>query len=61
MAYITDTSALIRTPAMGAGVAAALGPHRAVLLKSHGVAAVGVTIEEAVIGVIMLENAAMCS
>jgi L-fuculose-phosphate aldolase len=53
-----DTVALIRTPAMGAGVAAALGPHRAVLLKNHGVAVVGVTIEEAVINVIMLENAA---
>jgi L-fuculose-phosphate aldolase len=55
----TDTSALIRTQAMGARVAAALGPHRGVLLKNHGVAVTGSTIEEAVIGVIMLENAAM--
>jgi L-fuculose-phosphate aldolase len=54
----TDTIALIRSPAMGAGVAKALGPHRAVLLKNHGVAVVGATIEEAVINVIMLENAA---
>jgi len=53
-----DTVALIRTPAMGKGVATALGPHRAVLLKNHGVAAVGASIEEAVINVIMLENAA---
>jgi L-fuculose-phosphate aldolase len=53
-----DTIALIRTPAMGARVAAALGPHRAVLLKNHGVAVVGASIEEAVINVIMLENAA---
>jgi L-fuculose-phosphate aldolase len=53
-----DTIALIRSPAMGAGVAAALGPRRAVLLKNHGVAVVGATIEEAVINVIMLENAA---
>jgi L-fuculose-phosphate aldolase len=53
------TMALIRTPAMGAQVAAALGRHRAVLLKNHGVAVVGASIEEAVIGVIMLENAAM--
>jgi L-fuculose-phosphate aldolase len=52
------TIALIRSPAMGAGVAAALGPHRAVLLKNHGVAVVGASIEEAVINVIMLENAA---
>ena len=58
LGVFTETSALIRTPAMGAGVARALGPHRAVLLKSHGVAATGATIEEAVIGVIMLENAA---
>jgi L-fuculose-phosphate aldolase len=53
-----DTIALIRTPAMGKGVATALGPHRAVLLKNHGVAVVGASIEEAVINVIMLENAA---
>jgi L-fuculose-phosphate aldolase len=55
----TDTMALIRTPAMGAGVAAALGAGRAALLKSHGVVAVGASIEEAVITIIMLENAAM--
>jgi L-fuculose-phosphate aldolase len=53
-----DTVALIRTPAMGKGVAAALGPHRAALLKNHGVAVVGACIEEAVINVIMLETAA---
>jgi len=55
----TDTINLIRTPEMGAGVAQALGPHRAVLLKNHGVVAVGASIAEAVVGVIMLENAAM--
>ena len=33
-------------------------PHRAALLKNHGVVAVGASIEEAVITVIMLENAA---
>ena len=43
---------------MGAGVAKALGPHRAAFLKSHGTAVVGKTIEEAVIAAIMLENAA---
>ena len=53
-----DTVALIRTPAMGKGVAAALGPHRAALLKNHGVAVIGACIEEAVINVIMLETAA---
>jgi L-fuculose-phosphate aldolase len=55
----TDTSNLIRTPEMGAGVARALGPYRAALLKNHGVAVVGGSIEEAVINAIMLENAAM--
>lgn len=54
----TDTINLIRSAEMGARVAAALGPHRAVLLKNHGVVAAGASIEEAVITVIMLENAA---
>lgn len=55
----TDTINLIRSHEMGAGVAKALGPHRAVLLKNHGVAVTGKDIAEAVIGTIMLENAAM--
>jgi L-fuculose-phosphate aldolase len=54
----TDTIALIRSPALGKGVAAALGSHRAVLMKNHGVAVAGATIEEAVISVVMLETAA---
>ena len=54
-----DTINLIRTTEMGAAVAHALGPHRAALLKNHGVVVVGGTIEEAVINTIMLENAAM--
>jgi L-fuculose-phosphate aldolase len=44
---------------MGAGVARALGAGRGVLLKNHGVVVTGATVEEAVIGVIMLENGAM--
>jgi len=55
----TDTIALIRSHAMGAGVAKALGAHRAAFLKNHGTAVTGKSIEEAVIGAIMLENAAM--
>ena len=35
--YYTDTIALIRTKDMGAGVARALGPHKAVLMRNHGV------------------------
>ncbi len=54
----TDTINLIRSAEMGVGVAKALGPHRAVLLKNHGVVTAGATLEEAVITVIMLENAA---
>ncbi|HXX52545.1 MAG TPA: class II aldolase/adducin family protein [Xanthobacteraceae bacterium] len=55
----TDTINLIRSPAMGRGVARALGRGRGVLLKNHGVVVTGATIDEAVIGTIMLENGAM--
>src|SRR5215472_6527225 len=48
----TDTIALIRSQAMGAAVARALGDGRAVLLKNHGVVVTGATIAEAVIGTI---------
>jgi len=54
-----DTIRLIRTPEMGAAVAKALGPHRAVLLKNHGIVLATRSIEETVIGTLMLENAAM--
>src|ERR1043165_7164736 len=54
LAIYTETIALIRSPAMGAGVAAALANGRAVLLKNHGVVVTGATIAEAVIGTIML-------
>ena len=53
-----DTINLIRTQAMGAGVARALGRGYAVLLKNHGVVVAGATVEEAVIRLIMLENGA---
>jgi ribulose-5-phosphate 4-epimerase/fuculose-1-phosphate aldolase len=52
-----ETVDLIRSPEQAAGVARALGPHRAVLMRSHGVAVAGGSIEEAVILSIMLENA----
>jgi L-fuculose-phosphate aldolase len=55
----TDTIALIRSHAMGSGVAKALGAGRAVLLKNHGPVVTGKTIAEAVVAAIMLENAAM--
>ncbi len=54
----SDTINLIRSHAMGAGVARALGQGRGVLLKNHGPVVTGATIEEAVISVLMLENGA---
>ena len=53
----TETIDLIRNPAMGAGVARALGPHKAVLMRNHGVAVVGTTVEESTVLALMLENA----
>jgi L-fuculose-phosphate aldolase len=55
----SDTINLIRSHAMGASVARALGQGRGVLLKNHGIVVTGSTIEEAVISTIMLENGAM--
>jgi L-ribulose-5-phosphate 4-epimerase len=54
----TDTIDLIRRPEMGRGVAEALGPHKAVLLRHHGVAMAGASLDEAVVLLFMLENAA---
>jgi ribulose-5-phosphate 4-epimerase/fuculose-1-phosphate aldolase len=55
--YFTETIDLIRTRDMGAGVARALGSCKATLLRNHGVAVVGATVEEATILTIMLDNA----
>jgi ribulose-5-phosphate 4-epimerase/fuculose-1-phosphate aldolase len=55
--YYTDTIELIRTQDMGAGVAKALGAHKAVMMRNHGVAVVGTSVEESVILAIMLDNA----
>ncbi|MBM3530382.1 MAG: class II aldolase/adducin family protein [Alphaproteobacteria bacterium] len=55
----TDTINLIRSHAMGAGCAKALGPHSALLLKNHGLVIASQTIEETVIRALMFENAAM--
>ena len=56
--YFTETIDLIRSQEMGAGVARALGSHKAVLMRNHGVAVVGATVEETTILTIMLDNAA---
>lgn len=55
--YFTETIELIRTREMGVGVAKALGPHKAVLMRNHGVAVVGAMVEESVILAILLESA----
>ena len=55
---IFDTTMdLIRTPEMGRAVAQALGPHPAVLMRGHGVAIAGATLEQAVVLTVMLEEA----
>lgn len=53
-----DSMTLVRSAAMGAGVATALGPHRAVLMKNHGVAIATASIAETVVSAVMLETAA---
>ncbi len=42
-----DSARLIATPELGRALAAALGPGRLVILRNHGIAAAGATIEEA--------------
>ncbi|HYZ62201.1 MAG TPA: class II aldolase/adducin family protein [Acetobacteraceae bacterium] len=54
----TATMDLIRSPETGRAVAEALGQHQAVLMRAHGLAMTGRSIEEAVVGCIMLEEAA---
>jgi L-ribulose-5-phosphate 4-epimerase len=54
----TQTSDLIVTPALGQAVATALGQHRALLLKNHGIVVVGTSVEEACVTAILLEKAA---
>ncbi|MGV6875769.1 class II aldolase/adducin family protein [Pseudochelatococcus sp. B33] len=53
-----ETITLIRKPEQGKALADALGGNRAVLMKHHGIACTGSTLEECIIGAIMLENAA---
>jgi ribulose-5-phosphate 4-epimerase/fuculose-1-phosphate aldolase len=55
--YFDEAIDLIRSPALGAGVATALGQCKAVLMRNHGVSVVGASVEEATILLIMLENA----
>ena len=54
----TQTTDLILTREQGEGVARALGQGRAVLLRNHGIVAVGSSVEEACMVAIYLEKAA---
>jgi L-ribulose-5-phosphate 4-epimerase len=55
--YYTDTIELIRSAEKGRGVAQALGPCKALLMRNHGVVVVGASVEESTVLAIMLENA----
>ena len=55
--YYTDTMYLIRTQEMGNGVARALGQCKATLMRNHGVAVAGRSIQEAVVLTLALEEA----
>jgi L-fuculose-phosphate aldolase len=55
--YYTDTIELIRGQDKGAALARSLGACRAVLLRNHGVAVVGASLEETTMLAIMLEDA----
>jgi L-fuculose-phosphate aldolase len=55
--YFTETIDLIRSVEMGAGVARALGPHKAVFLRNHGVAVVGASLDESTVLALLLEEA----
>jgi ribulose-5-phosphate 4-epimerase/fuculose-1-phosphate aldolase len=55
--YFTEHIDLIRTPAMGAGVAKALGSAQACFMRNHGVAVVGACLEEATVLSLLLEEA----
>jgi ribulose-5-phosphate 4-epimerase/fuculose-1-phosphate aldolase len=55
--YYTDTIELIRSQDKGAALARSLGKCRAVLLRNHGVAVVGASIEESTMLALMLDDA----
>ena len=52
-----ESADLIVEPEQGEAVARALGPHRAVLLRNHGVLVVGRDVAWAVLGAVTLERA----
>jgi L-fuculose-phosphate aldolase len=57
LGFYQDTVNLIRSPETGRGVANALGDRKVVMMRGHGVTVTGVSVEEAVIRTLTLENA----
>lgn len=55
---IYESSALVRSKEQGSALAASLGRSNAVLLRNHGVVAVGPTIEQAMVATVFVERAA---
>ena len=53
----SDTTDLIVTQALGKKVAQCLGPHQAILLRNHGIATAGRTLEEAIWLALKLDKA----
>jgi ribulose-5-phosphate 4-epimerase/fuculose-1-phosphate aldolase len=52
-----ETTDLITDPALGAAVARTLDAHDALLLRNHGIVTAGVSVDEAIIKALFLENA----
>jgi ribulose-5-phosphate 4-epimerase/fuculose-1-phosphate aldolase len=53
---IYDDPRLVTNPERGTALVKALGPHRAVLLRAHGAAITGATVEECVGGTFLFEE-----
>ncbi len=53
-----DNPNLVNTPAKGREMAVALGRHRLLLLRGHGIISAGASVEEAVLNAIFLEQQA---
>ena len=58
LSYLDEYEGIVTGEAEGDVLARALGPHRALVLKNHGLISVGRTIGEAVIGAVVIEDCA---
>jgi L-fuculose-phosphate aldolase len=57
-AFLDEYDGLVLDSSEGELLARALGPHRALILKNHGLISVGASIGEAVIGAVVMEACA---